>query len=37
MNYIYNIKVNLKDNLINFYEWEISDKITTLKKVKIFI
>lgn len=37
MNYIYNIKVNLKDNLINFYEWEISDKITTLKKVKIFV
>lgn len=37
MNYIYNIKVNLKDNLINFYEWEMTDKITTLKKVKIFV
>lgn len=37
MNYIYNIKVNLKDNLINFYEWESNDKITTLKKVKIFV
>lgn len=37
MNYIYNIKVNLKNNLINFYEWEMSDKITTLKKVKIFV
>lgn len=37
MNYIYNIKTNLKDNLINFYEWEQSDKITSLKKVKIFV
>lgn len=37
MNYIYNIKINLKDNLINFYEWEQSDKITSLKKVKIFV
>lgn len=37
MNYIYNIKVNLKDNLINFYEWESNDKITTLKKAKIFV
>lgn len=37
MNYIYNIKVNLKNNLINFYEWEMTDKITTLKKVKIFV
>lgn len=37
MNYIYNIKVNLKDNLINFYEWKMTDKITTLKKVKIFV
>lgn len=37
MNYIYNIKVNLKNNLINFYEWESNDKITTLKKVKIFV
>ena len=37
MNYIYNIKVNLKNNLINFYEWEPNDKITTLKKTKIFV
>ena len=37
MNYIYNIKVNLKNNLINFYEWEANDKITTLKKTKIFV
>ena len=37
MNYIYNIKVNLKNNLINFYEWEPNDKITTLKKAKIFV
>lgn len=37
MNYIYNIKVSLKNNLINFYEWESNDKITTLKKAKIFV
>lgn len=37
MNYIYNIKVNLKHNLINFYEWTNNDKITKLNKVKIFI
>lgn len=37
MNYIYNIKVNLKNNLINFYEWESNDKIATLKKAKIFV
>ena len=36
MNYNYNIKVNLKDKLINFYEWESKDKITILKKVPIF-
>lgn len=36
MNYNYNIKVNLKDELINFYEWENKDKITILKKVPIF-
>ena len=37
MNYTYNIKVNLKNELINFYEWESNDKITTLKKAKIFV
>ena len=36
MNYNYNIKVNLKDKLINFYEWESKDKITILKKAPIF-
>ncbi len=37
MNYIYNIKVNLKDELINFYEWNKTDKIVVLNKVKIFV
>ncbi len=37
MNYIYNIHVNLKKNLINFYEWNKKDKITNLSKVKAFI
>lgn len=37
MNYIYNIHVNLKENLINFYEWNKKDKITNLSKVKAFI
>ena len=33
MNYIYNIKINLKSNLINFYEWEENDNIQTLNRV----
>ncbi len=37
MNYIYNIKVNLKDELINFYEWNKTDKIVVLNKVKIYV
>lgn len=37
MNYIYNIKVNLKDELINFYEWNNTDKIIKLNKVKIYV
>lgn len=37
MNYIYNIKVNLKDELINFYEWTNIDKITKLNKVKLYV
>lgn len=37
MNYIYNIKVNLKDELINFYEWTNTDKIIKLNKVKIYV
>lgn len=36
MNYVYNIKVNLKEKLINFYEWTHDDKITIIKKIKIF-
>lgn len=31
----YNITVNLKIDLINFYEWEKTDKLTILKKVKV--
>ena len=36
LRHVINIKVNLKDKLINFYEWESKDKITILKKVPIF-
>lgn len=36
MNYTYNIKVNLKNELINFYEWNKMDKIMVLKKVPVF-
>lgn len=36
MNYIYNIQVNLKESLINFYEWQKEDKIEILEKTKIY-
>lgn len=36
MNYAYNIKVNLKRKLYNFYEWSKKDKIETLNKINIF-
>lgn len=35
MNYAYNIKINLKKDLINFYEWDNLDKIKILKKVPL--
>lgn len=37
MNYAYNIKVNLKDKLYNFYEWNKEDKIIILKRVNVFV
>ncbi len=36
MNYAYNIRVNLKDKLLSFYEWEKTDKITYLNKVNVY-
>lgn len=36
MNYAYNIKVNLKEKLYNFYEWNEKDKIKIVNKIKIF-
>lgn len=36
MNYAYNIKINLKKDLINFYEWDNLDKIKILKKVSLY-
>ena len=37
MNYIYNIKVNLKPNLINFYEWNNSDNITKIDRIPLYL
>ena len=37
MNYIYNIKVNLKEYLINFYEWNETDEITTIDKIPLYL
>lgn len=36
MNYAYNIKVNLKEKLYNFYEWNEKDKIKIVNRIKIF-
>ena len=35
--YAYNIKVNLKKELINFYEWNSKDRITILDKVNVYV
>ena len=35
MNYIYNIKVNLKNKLYNFYEWD--SEITCINRIKIYL
>ena len=37
MNYIYNIKVNLKDHLLNFYEWNEYDDITKINKIPVYV
>ncbi len=37
MNYVYNIKVNLKDKLYNFYEWNNEDNILILNKVIVYL
>ena len=37
MTYIYNIKVNLKENLLNFYEWSKNDNISIIKKIPIYL
>ena len=37
MNYVYNIEVNFKKSLINFYEWESHDKITRIIKAPLFL
>ncbi len=37
MNYIYNIKVNLKNKLYNFYEWDKNDAVITLDRVEVFL
>lgn len=37
MNYVYNIKVNLKNKLYNFYEWDKNDNIITLDRVEVFL
>ena len=37
MNYIYNIKVNLKNKLYNFYEWDKNDDVITLDRVEVFL
>lgn len=36
MKYIYNITVNFKKEFLNFYEWNNTDKLTILKKVKAY-
>lgn len=37
MNYIYNIEVNLKEKLINFYEWNSSDILTKVDRIPIYL
>lgn len=37
MNYAYNVKVNFKKNLFNFYEWKKQDNIEILPKVLVFL
>lgn len=37
MNYIYNIKVNLKEYLLNYYEWNEFDDVIRISKIPIYI
>ena len=37
MNYIYNIEVNLKEKLINFYEWNSSDILTKVDRIPLYL
>jgi len=36
MNFIYDILVNFNDNLYDFYEWNINDNITHIRKIPLF-
>ena len=36
MNYVYNVGVNLKDKLYNFYEWNSEDIIERFNKLEVF-
>ena len=36
MNYIYDILINLQRKLYDFYEWNVSDDITHVRKTPIF-
>jgi len=36
MNYIYDILVNFKDKLYDFYDWNVNDDITHIRKIPLF-
>ena len=36
MKYIYDISLNFNNNLYNFYEWDVEDKIVKYKKIPLF-
>lgn len=36
MNYIYDILVNMKENLYDFYDWDKNDDISHLRKIPLF-
>lgn len=36
MNYIYDILVNFQDRLYDFYEWNVEDEITHIRKIPLF-
>ena len=37
MNYIYNIKVNMQNSLLNFYEWNNDDNIEIINKLPLVV